>query len=100
VGYVEEPDGTRVYDHGKRYKPVPPEQRKYRSFPKGTIWHGGKPFGPLPLRPDSERLFPQTRPDEDAAKHQLGCGCESCGVPRVQRLKRERIYAELKSSSS
>jgi hypothetical protein len=100
VGYVEEPDGTRVYDHGKRYKPLALHERKYRKFPAGTIWHGGKPFGPLSLLPDSERLFPATRSDDEAAKHQLGCRCVSCSVPRVQKLKRKRIYAEIRSSSS
>jgi len=91
MAYTELEDGTRVYSNGFRYKPVPLEQRKYRKFPPGTQWHGGKPYGPLPLLPDDDRDMPATRPDEEAAQHTLGCTCDFCKVPRVQRLKRERL---------
>lgn len=95
MGYREEPDGTRVYDHGKRYRPLALEDRKYRKFPKGTQWHGGKPFGPLPLLPMDEREMPGTVPDEDAAQHTIGCLCPYCKVERVRRMKRRRYRIKL-----
>ena len=91
MGYVEEPDGTRVYDKGRRYKPVPLEERKYRKFPKGTIWHGGQPFGPLPLLPDEKRRLPATVPDAETKTHQLGCLCWYCQFEVVRRKKRDYL---------
>jgi len=57
------PDGTRVYEGGMRYKPVPQERRKYRvrrpddhrAFRVGGEWHL-----PLQLLPDEERLWPES----------------------------------------
>lgn len=97
MGYVEEPDGTRVYDHGKRYKPLALHERKYRKFPKGTQWFGGKPYGPLDLLDEEEREdIPPTVPDEEAATHMLGCLCRYCKVERVRRLKRKRYGLQLR----
>ena len=101
MGYRLEPDGTRVYDHGKRYKPLALEDRKYRKFPPGTKWFGGKPFGPLQLLPDDQRPeIPFTRPDSDGIAHELGCGCSLCKTPRVRQKKRERLLAEAKAARS
>jgi hypothetical protein len=97
MGYQTLADGTRVYDKGYRY--TPRTSRVYRKAPKGTQWFGGKAFGPLPLLPDAERVMPATRSDAEAATHKLGCRCASCKLPRVQLLKRERIYAELRRAS-
>ena len=99
--YRELPDGTRIYKGGMRYKPVPPEKRKYRKWPEGTIWIGSESYLPLPLLEDSQRgSIPFTRPDSEGIAHQLGCRCLVCRVPRVKRKKRERILAEAKAARS
>jgi hypothetical protein len=103
MGYVELPDGTRVYDKGLRYKPLTPEQRKYKvrkpkEMPEGMVRWRGDWLAPLALLLDAERSMPHTIPDDEAAKHRLACACFSCKHPRVRRLKRARIYRELRSS--
>jgi hypothetical protein len=91
MAYRELEDGTRVYSNGFKYKPVPLDKRRNRKYPDGTQWHGGKPYAPLPLLPEDERVKPYTRPDEEAVQHHVGCACRSCQVPRVRRLKRVRL---------
>jgi hypothetical protein len=96
--YRTEPDGTRVYAKGWRYKPLPDSERVYgRRKPddaveRGAVRFAGNWYYPLPVVPDEERALPWTRPDEEAAGHQLGCQCFMCRtVPRVRRLKRARV---------
>lgn len=92
-----EPDGTRVYTKGHRYRP-PDNKRKYdrlkpdNAEERGFVhWHG-QWWGPLPLLPEDERKIPWTRPDSEAVYHQLGCKCVMCRtVPRVRKLKKERL---------
>lgn len=98
MGYVEEPDGTRVYDHGKRYKPLALHERKYRVLKpvdadeRGATRFAGKWWYPLDVLPDAERALPWTRPDEEGGMHQLGCLCYMCrNSPRVRKLKRKRL---------
>lgn len=98
MGYLTEPDGTRVYAKGWRYKPLEPSERKYRKLkPDDAEQAGALPFHglwyyPLDVLPEETRTFPWTRPDEEAIAHQLGCLCHMCrNVPRVMRKKRERF---------
>lgn len=98
MGYRTEPDGTRVYDKGKRYKPLADDERKYgRRKPadaeeRGAVRFAGNWYYPLDTLDDALRELPWTRPDEEAVGHQVGCGCLMCRtVPRVRRLKRERL---------
>ena len=62
-----EPDGTRVYADGHRYKPLEPHERKYKvnkpEHPEAVRFHG-KWFVPLELVPDEQRVLPPTQPDE------------------------------------
>lgn len=63
-----EADGTHVYADYHRYKPLTPEQRKYkvrkpddpRAVRFGTTW-----FLPLPFVSEDERTMPETS-DADA----------------------------------
>lgn len=98
VTYRTEPDGTRVYPHGHRYRPLSDEERVYaRRKPadaeeRGAVRWRGNWYYPLDVLEDEQRELPWTRPDEEAAGHQLGCRCLMCRtVPRVRRLKRERV---------
>lgn len=98
MGYRTEPDGTRVYAHGHRYKPLADDERKYgRRKPadaeeRGAVRFAGNWYLPLDLLDEPVRTFPWTRPDEEAAEHELGCLCYMCrSVPRVKRLKRRRL---------
>ena len=96
--YRTEPDGTRVYAKGHRYKPLELSERKYRRLkPDDAEQRGALPFHgnwyyPLEVLPEAERTFPWTRPDEEAIAHRLGCLCHMCrNVLRVMRKKRERV---------
>lgn len=96
--YRVEPDGTRVYAKGWRYKPLSDDERVYaRRKPvdaaeRGAVRFAGNWYYPLDVLPDEERALPWTRPDEEAASHSFGCMCFMCRtVPRVRRLKRERV---------
>ena len=98
MGYLTEPDGTRVYEKGHRYKPLELDERKYRKLkPDDAAERGALPFHgnwyyPLEVLPEEARTFPWTRPDSDAIAHQLGCLCHMCRtVPRVKIKKRERV---------
>ena len=88
-------DGTRVYGRGERYKPVPPEKRKYGvnkpDDPRAVRFHG-RWFLPLPLLPDRRRRMPETRPDSDAYDHMstnLLCRCDPCTRPSAERWRRK-----------
>lgn len=96
--YRTEPDGTRVYAKGHRYRPLSDEERVYaRRKPadaesRGAVRFAGNWYYPLEVLPDEQRAMPWSRPDEEAAGHHFGCQCYMCRtVPRVRRLKRERI---------
>ena len=98
VTYRVEPDGTRVYAKGWRYKPLSDDERVYaRRKPadaeeRGAVRFAGNWYYPIPVLPDADRRIPWTRPDEEAATHQFGCLCFMCRtVPRVRRLKRARV---------
>jgi hypothetical protein len=96
--YRTEPDGTRVYAHGHRYKPLELSERKTRRLkPDDAEERGALPFHglwyyPLDVLPEEQRTFPWTRPDEEAIAHKLGCLCYMCRyVPRVKLKKRARV---------
>ena len=99
MAYTEEPDGTRVYSNGFRYKPVAASERKIRKLKpddaeeRGVQRWRGVWLDPLPLLPEEERQVPWTRPDSEAIdSHELGCACLMCKtVPRVREKKRERL---------
>ena len=86
-------DGTRVYSNGTRYRPVPPEKRKYgvRKPPvEGAVRLGGTWFHPLALLPLAARSWPETRPDTDAFDHAhkpRPCKCDVCRRPEAQRWR-------------
>ena len=95
--YRTEPDGTRVYDKGYRYRPKPPEERTYAvrkpDDPRAVRWHG-QWLLPLPLATESERVMPATRPDSDAYEHAgrtVMCGCDVCVRPEADRWRRKRL---------
>lgn len=98
MGYRTEPDGTRVYDKGHRYKPLADHERTYRRLKpadaeeRGAIRFSGNWYYPLEVLPLEQRgRLPWTRPDEEAIAHQLGCLCHMCRtVPRVRKKKRAR----------
>jgi hypothetical protein len=96
--YRTEPDGTRVYAKGWRYRPLEDSERVYaRRKPvdadeRGAVRFAGNWYYPLEVLPEEARVLPWTRPDEEAATHPLGCMCLMCRtVPRVRRLKRARV---------
>lgn len=88
-----EPDGTRVYVTGQRYKPRSPEERKYGikkpDDPRAVRFHG-KWFLPLEVLPDDARTLPETRPDSDAYEHSLLCQCRVCMRPEAERWRRKK----------
>lgn len=88
-----EADGTRVYANYHRYKPLPPEQRKYGvnkpDDPRAERFHG-RWFLPLQLLDDGSREMPETKPDDIAyehAKHTLLCFCDVCRRPDAERWR-------------
>jgi hypothetical protein len=99
VTYTVEPDGTRVYAKGHRYRPLSDSERVYaRRKPvdaeeRGAVRFAGNWYYPLEVLPEEARpSLPWTRPDEEAIGHQLGCLCFMCRtVPRVRHKKRARV---------
>ena len=97
--YTVEPDGTRVYAKGHRYRPLEDSERVYaRRKPvdaeeRGAVRFAGNWYYPLQVLPEEARpALPWTRPDEEAIGHQLGCLCFMCRtVPRVRAKKRARV---------
>jgi hypothetical protein len=105
VTYRTEPDGTRVYPKGWRYKPLEDDERVYGrrkpadAIERGAVRFAGNWYYPLEVLPDEQRgRVPWTRPDEEAIEHQFGCLCHMCRtVPRVRRKKRARVLAAYRS---
>lgn len=98
VTYRTEPDGTRVYEKGHRYRPLEDHERKYRRLKpadaaeRGAVPFAGKWWYPLELLPEEKREFPVTREDAEFAAHKLGCLCQPCRTnPNVRRMKRYRV---------
>lgn len=88
------PDGTRVYSNYHRYKPKPPEERKYGvnkpQDPRAVRFHGTW-FLPLELLDEAERVMPPTRADSDAYDHMSKpgkCACQVCRRPQAERWRR------------
>jgi hypothetical protein len=88
-----EPDGTRVYVGGHRYKPKSDAERKNRrrkpDDPRAVRWQG-EWLLPLDLLPDNRRSFPITRPDTDAYEHMKRtamCMCDVCIRPQADRWR-------------
>lgn len=82
-----EPDGTRVYTSGVRYKPKKIAERAYdirkpddpRAVRFGSDW-----YVPFEVLPDEARIFPETVPDDVAYEHAaraLPCRCGPCQRP-------------------
>lgn len=88
-----EADGTRVYADGSRYKPLAPEERKYRRNKPDDLravrFHGTW-FLPLELVDEDAREFPPTREDAEILEHPLTCICEVCRRPEAKELWRRR----------
>lgn len=86
-----EPDGTRVYADGRRYKPLAPEQRKNGvnrpDHPEAVRFHT-RWFLPLQLLDDARRAMPATRPDDQTLEHRASCLCEVCQRPQATVLWR------------
>ena len=84
-----EPDGTRVYSNGTRYKPLSREERKYNwqrpDHPEAVRFHT-RWFLPLVLVPDELREMPETRPDDQTLEHRAWCRCAVCSRPAAQKL--------------
>jgi hypothetical protein len=84
VSYVELEDGTRVYDHGLQYKPLAPEERKYKvrkpDDPRAVRFKGDWLL-PLPLLPDENRVWPETVADDETLRHKAWCRCYVCNRP-------------------
>ena len=80
-----EPDGTRVYSNGVRYKPKkPPVDRR------GAVRFGNRWYPPLLVLSDPCRTMPETRPDTDAYEHAkvtLLCMCAVCLRPDAERWR-------------
>lgn len=88
-------DGTRVYSRYQRYKPKPLEERAYAvrkpDDPRAVRFHG-KWLLPLDLAPDEQRVWPETRPDDQAYEHMttnLTCRCLVCLRPEAERWRRK-----------
>ncbi len=47
------------------------------------------------LIPDTKRVMPETRPDEDFLDHKLICNCGRCKSPAVLELQKKRRRAEV-----
>ena len=93
-----EPDGTRVYADGHRYKPKAPEERAYArrkpDDPRAVRFHGTW-YLPLEVLPDERRPpVPETVPDEETLQHPASCICPVCRRPQARVLRqRERRRA-------
>lgn len=87
--YRTEPDGTRVYPKGLRYKPIGNRGVNKPDDPNAEYLNG-RWYLPLPLLPPEQRTMPPTRPDEDAYDHMAKprpCKCDVCARPESQRWK-------------
>lgn len=86
-----EPDGTRVYADGHRYRPKAPQERvngvRKPDHPDAVRFHGDW-FLPLPVLPEEARTMPATRPDDQTLEHRPWCRCEVCRRPEARVLWR------------
>ncbi len=85
-----EPDGTRVYSNGTRYRPKKLSERSYgirkpddpRAVRFETRW-----FVPFEVLPDEARTLPETVPDDVAYDHAakpFPCACGPCSRPTAR----------------
>lgn len=96
-----EPDGTRVYVGGNRYKPVAKKDRKYAvkkpDDPRAVRWRS-EWLLPLELLPDKRRRMPETQPDTDAYHHwweNLLCNCSACTRPQAEVYRKRARHDAL-----
>jgi hypothetical protein len=91
VTYRVEPDGTRVYPKGTRYRPLTPEERTYNvrrpDDPRAVRFHGAW-FLPLEVLPMAARQMPETRPDDQTLEHRTVCTCKVCRRPEARAVWR------------
>lgn len=99
MGYVTEPDGTRVYDNAGRTRYKPKTNRVYRKLKppdaeaRGFAPWQGEWLPPLPVLPEDERVMPHTFGDRDAEHHLFGCLCVMCkDNPYALDRKRRRFF--------
>lgn len=87
----------RTYKSGKTYRKKLPEERligiNKPDDPRAVRFHG-KWFLPLEVIPiTSNRVMPETRPDELAYDHiatrKFGCSCDVCQRPQAERWRRK-----------
>ena len=89
-----EPDGTRVYSAGQRYKPKAAADRVYGvnkpDDPRAVRFHALW-FLPLELVDDQARVMPETIPDDETLLHPAWCRCRVCTRPQAAAVwARER----------
>lgn len=89
-----EPDGTRIYAAGQRYKPRSPDERVYAvrkpDDPRAVRFHT-QWFLPLVVLPPERRAMPETRPDDQTLEHPTSCVCSVCQRPEARKYwRRER----------
>lgn len=99
--YRTEPDGTRVYTTGNRYKPVAEEDRvlgrRKPDHPEAVRFYG-RWFLPLDLLPDEARTMPETLPDALTLEHRAWCTCEVCQRPQARILWRRQAAKKGRST--
>lgn len=96
MGYVEEPDGTRVYDNAGRTRYKPKTGKKYRKCPPGYVLYRGEFYGPLPVLPDKKRVMPRTVSEKDVRHHPVVCRCQGCWKnPYAVREKQLRLFGRI-----
>ena len=101
------PDGTRIYSNRTRYRPLPPEERKYKvrkpADPRAVMYNN-EWFLPLDLL-SRGRVMPETRPDTEAYEHMSKprrCKCNVCRRPQSKKWKllwRREQRAQMRSDS-
>ena len=101
------PDGTRIYSNRTRYRPLAPEERKYKvrkpDDPRAVMYNK-EWFLPLDLL-SMGRVMPETRPDTVAYEHMSKsrrCKCDVCRRPQSKRWKlqwRREQRAQMRSAS-
>lgn len=87
-------DGTRVYSNGTRYKPKAPEEwvkgQPRKPAVEGAVWWAGSWVLPRSFLPGDQRLWPETRADEDAYLHAAKprrCKCRVCKRPQARKWR-------------
>lgn len=105
--YIVDDQGRRIYHSQPRrapYKPVADEDRKYRvrkpDDPR-AVRFGGDWFLPLEVRPEEERVMPETVADADIRSHGIKCRCVPCQRPNSKRSRHaEKIAARRAARAS